>query len=121
MVDSAPVKNIASASDLQDCTVDQLIQKISKKSTYPQVPVAAPHDGAPIYLVQSIDITVAEMGVKLVFLDSLRRSRSVVVFYPEKLRQWLSVLLSQFIKAQRPLGEWPPWIRDGQAFWPDLN
>jgi hypothetical protein len=64
----------------------------------------------PDILVWGVDINKEPKQVTLVFKSESATNMQSVPFSPAALRQWLSVMHTQFIKAGWRVDFWPVWI-----------
>lgn len=65
------------------------------------------------WLVDSVDVSVTAPMVGLVLKAEGGTPRLEVTMDGEQLRQWLTILRTQYLKADWSLAAWPPWMQEG--------
>lgn len=100
--------------------VHSFVQQAARAQMQPVAPVAraavetALATGAT-WLVQAVDLIMADTAVQLVFRGAAGDSASLTLA-PTPLRQWLSILHEHDRKAEWLLPVWPVWLSEaGQA------
>lgn len=90
--------------------VQEFAQQAAQASLEPQVRVEA-DAGAQAWLVQSVDVSIGEGAVTLLFKPGISGAAVSCLTLPsDSLRQWLGILLAQYQVAQWPLEAWPEWM-----------
>jgi hypothetical protein len=84
-------------------------QEAATQELRPESPVTG-HENALEYLVDSVDITPEPGTMRLVFRAG-GDQQSHVELPSTALRQWLSILHSQWLLAQWPGELWPEWMQ----------
>ncbi len=92
--------------DLQD-----FAQKKAVAGMQRQPPVRSLNDADGV-LVREIDVETAKAGVLLTFKGASDSAAGQFQLSPRALRQWLSILHDQYVKAGWALGMWPDWIAE---------
>lgn len=81
--------------------------------------MAALQPGAPVPadevsvsgLVTGVSVAVSASSVSLTFRDEAQGLEAVLPMTAANLRQWLQVVLRQYVRAEWPLTLWPDWLR----------
>jgi len=94
--------------------LQEFAQSAAQASLTPQAPVLTGSSDIA-WLVMSVDLTSNQQVVQLTFKGALPTELSQLKFETTQLRQWLSIVLSQYRLAQWSLDCWPEWIK-GEAF-----
>ena len=99
------------AQDAQKQIVHGFAQEAAVAELESQDPVqAAPSAGG---LIQSIDLTPSERGIRLVFRTADGRAAGFSLSAAE-LRQWLAIMRGVWLRAGWPEAPWPEWMK-GEA------
>ena len=86
-------------------------QQVAVQALTPQ-PVVKSQPGAGDFTIRSISIKTEPKVTQIIFDESIKQDggRFAVTFNDQALRQWLSILHSQYIKAEWSLHPWPEWV-----------
>lgn len=90
--------------------VQGFAQQVAQAEMVPAPRVNA-SSGSIVWLAHSVDLTLADHAVQMVFHDDAGQSASLLL-EPKRLRQWLSILHAASERAEWQLN-WPMWLRDG--------
>ena len=74
-------------------------------------PVIAPVD-SPQWRVDAADIAQGAGGVRLTFKGSEDSQRAELTLSAPDLRQWLTIVFSQYKRAEWPTHVWPDWMEE---------
>lgn len=66
-------------------------------------------------LVTSVRVAVSASAVSLTLKDEAQGLEAVLPMTAANLRQWLQVVLRQYVRAEWPLELWPAWLREGSG------
>ena len=77
-------------------------------------PVTAPVDAAQ-WRVDAVDIVQGVGGVRLTFKGSCDAERASLVLSATALRQWLTILFSQYRQAGWSTHAWPVWMEHSEG------
>ena len=69
-------------------------------------------NGMMVTVNEKIDVDTAKAGVLLTFKGASDSAAGQFQLSPRALRQWLSILHDQYVKAGWALGMWPDWIAE---------
>mgnify|MGYP001203905552 CR=1 FL=1 len=106
------VANLASAPENEQAKemVQGFAQQTAEATLTPEPPVQSKADSKS-WLVHEIDINTFPEAVQLLFKDSTRDQASLIL-QTEHLRQWLSIIHGQWVKAEWPMSIWPQWMHE---------
>lgn len=90
--------------------LQEFAQGLAQASLAPQAPVLTnPQDSS--WLVTEIDLNSNTQVVQLAFKGAQPDQLTRLNFESTQLRQWLSIVLNQYRRADWPLGCWPEWMK----------
>lgn len=90
--------------------LQEFAQQAAQASLEPQARVQA-QAGAQSWVVQSVDLSVGEGAITLLFKPGITGAAVSGLTLPsDALRQWLGIVLTQYQLAQWPLEAWPEWM-----------
>jgi len=104
-------------SDSDDPQVKSSLLNFAQQDASANIVRSPPVKAAPAtqkVLVSELDIRKTEDHVILVFKVS-PEEEAEIPFDVVQLRQWLSIVYGQWLKAEWPQAVWPDWIKDGAA------
>lgn len=92
---------------------ENLLQEFAQQAAAAELPQQKAVDStlsSLSWLVENIDIKEgAEGTVRLIFRKNGAES-AAINFEPQQLRQWLSIVRSQWLQARWPIDIWPSWM-----------
>jgi hypothetical protein len=97
----------------QDQDVSKLLQGFAQQAAAadlsPQVAVQS-SAAKQSMLINEVDVTRGEGGVVSLVFRNHEDTKVALSFQLQQLRQWLSIIHAQWIKAEWPNSIWPEWI-----------
>ena len=86
-------------------------QQVAVQSMTPQ-PAVQPKPNADAFTIRSISIRARTSATDVIFDDRVEQdgSRFSITLDDQQLRQWLSILHAQYVKAEWSLHAWPDWV-----------
>lgn len=88
-------------------------QQTARAGLTPQKPVQPAPDSSA-WLASSIDLKQFDQAVSLVFRGA-NAQEATLQMTDRQLRQWLSIVLRAYHKANWPQGLWPEWLQESAA------
>ena len=112
----------ASPSSQADGAHTEVLQNFAQQAALaalePLAPVSS-HAPSIAWLVHSVDVTSAEHVLILTFKDAVgagnSRESATLTLSELALRQWLSILHSQYAAAEWSLTQWPEWVAQASS------
>ncbi len=86
-------------------------QQVAVQALTPQ-PAVKSQPMASVFTIRSISIRTGPKMTQIVFDESIKQdsNRFAMAFTDQALRQWLSILHSQYVRAEWSLEPWPKWV-----------
>lgn len=109
--DNDPVVRSSNAS--QNPQVKSSLQNFAQQSASANMEAAEPvqaQSETVSYLLDEVDIKKSDNHIVLVF-KLPEGNVAELVFDTTQLRQWLNIVLKQWVVAEWPIGIWPDWMR----------
>lgn len=88
--------------------VQGFAQQSARAQLKPEPPVRAASTAAG-WRVESVDVAQGEAGVALTFKGEAGE-QAVLTMAAQPLRQWLSIVYEQVVRAEWPTTAWPAWM-----------
>lgn len=101
------------ASKPEDPQVKSSLQNFAQQTASATMEQTAPVEAQPetrSYLLNELDIRQGEELVALVF-KLPEQEVAEFAFDATQLRQWLTIVMKQWLEAEWPIGVWPDWMR----------
>lgn len=109
------------SKDLQATDLLQGFAQQAAQAELPQQPPVETSSNAKSWLVKEVDIaTSTDLSLTLTFKSS-NGDQASLQFRAQQLRQWLTIVNTQWIKAEWPLNLWPNWMRENNEKNPEVS
>lgn len=104
----------ATKNPSRDRQANNMLQGFAQQAATEQIPQQAPVESkvdSRSWLVREVDVDKTPQWIRLAFRGHDGEEASFAL-EGHQLRQWLSIVFSNWIKAEWPMGIWPSWIQE---------